>query len=227
MRGPGKVAGLGASTVLLLGVAGWVVQDHVSGPRTLPTPPTAGAVVDPDPDPDPGLDGVFAPTARATGLATARPGGQGSAGCGPLRRETYVDSPHLRPGEVPRFAGFPPTSGPHDVEVLSAGVLDAPLVDGPGGARTRSWARAVHSLEHGYVVVLHGPALPAGDVASLRRLARGQRKVVVAPEPSLQVPLVLLAWLTRQDCERLVPDEVTAFVARHREAGLSPEPLAP
>jgi hypothetical protein len=140
--------------------------------------------------------------------------------------EPMQDRIHLQPGKRPVYTSYPPTSGPHDAVPLPAGWLSAPLTEDPAGAGTNSWARAVHSLEHGYVVVLRG-SLPKQDTERLQALVTGRPKVIVAPDPRTGAGVTLLAWTVRVHCDELVPSSVQSFLARHVAGGNAPEPDGP
>lgn len=78
----------------------------------------------------------------------------------------------------------PPVGGAHSAIWQNCGFYSTPIANENG----------VHSLEHGAVWITYRPDLPAGQVASLRELARRQSYVLVSPYPGLREPLVASAW---------------------------------
>lgn len=127
------------------------------------------------------------------------------------------------------YTQHPATSGPHFPVPLPSrpAVYTGPVPE----------ARAVHNLEHGYVLVYYqasGPdALSPTVVAALTEAVGPERKVLMAPYAELPAgsSLDFAAWDELQACGR----EVTAgealaafhaFVAAYREGPLAPEPAA-
>ncbi len=74
----------------------------------------------------------------------------------------------------------------------------------------------VHSLEHGYVVLWHAPALgdeQRGQLADLERAHDGD--VIVAERTSLPVPVATTAWGHRLLCQTVEPAALERFVDEH------------
>jgi hypothetical protein len=134
---------------------------------------------------------------------------------------------HLQPGESYAYARHPATSGYHDPVPLPPNpkVHAEPLVE----------TRAVHNLEHAYVIVYYrvgGPdALPQTTVDALAGYVRSQSRMLMAPYPDLPkgVALALAAWNKLQTC----PSSVAAgealtitqgFVAAFKGTSNAPEP---
>ena len=136
-------------------------------------------------------------------------GGSDEAACGPVAEEALdpASGVHLLPdAPAPDYATDPPTSGHYGLEPPT-GVVDEPI-DRP---------MQVTALEGGTVLLQYQEDLPPDDLTTLEALAGDD--VVVAPNPDLAEPLVMTAWLTKQTCSGVVPDEVEAFVADHRGGG--------
>jgi hypothetical protein len=110
---------------------------------------------------------------------------------------------HALPGSPPpSYLTEPPTSGPHQAGRLPGGVVSEPL---PGPVQ-------VGALEAGQVLLQHRDLAPA-DRATLERL--GGPLVIVAPNPSLPVPVAASAWRTRQLCREVDADALSRFVRDH------------
>lgn len=150
-------------------------------------------------------------------------------GCGaptqePNRGRDHVPAP-------PEYESRPATSGPHSGGALppEVSVYDVPF-------DPTFEFRAVHNLEHGYVIMYHRQdALPDEVVDRLADLARDERKVIFAPHADLPEGenLVFAAWLWTQRCD--IGDDVDvddlgtvaeAFIERFREGPDAPEPAA-
>jgi hypothetical protein len=153
------------------------------------------------------------------------------AGCGDV--ETPAASApggiHLSPDESHTYAEHPATSGPHDPSPLPADphVYDSPVPE----------TKAVHNLEHAYVLVYYragGPdALPQAVVDRLASLARSQDKVIMAPYPDLAsgASLALTAWNKLWECPAGVTADqartiATGFIQAYRGTSNAPEPRA-
>jgi hypothetical protein len=194
----------------------------------------------PAPEPAPeGLDAVLASSTQA----------QADAGCddvvtAPPYDPESIDRAHTGGEEVaglPALSTYPttpPTSGPHDPNVLPAGIYD----------RTPDMGAALHSLEHGGVIVWYAPDAPDEDVRALvdfysRQDVAGER-VIVAPYDypdqgeAAALPdgaqMAMVAWHRIQTCASVDHAAAFGFSARYafptydREAylGEAPEPGA-
>ena len=119
---------------------------------------------------------------------------------------TEVDQPaasapsgqHLQPGQQYTYTDTPATSGLHD---------PSPLPDDPKVYEEQPpETRAVHSLEHGAVVVYYLPeangGLPQDVVDRLTQIAEESNATFLAPYPTLtpETALTLTAWNRRQSC---------------------------
>lgn len=156
-----------------------------------------------------------------------------TAGCGEVQEPGGLGRDHLQPEQQPPdYESSPPVGGDHSPTTLPAGVYNEPLVRATGAVtedllRTQpSIYRAVHSLEHGYIIVWHNE-LPDDELSAVERAIRGQQKIILAPYPELEDGRVALtAWGRLQICDSGDPDVVRAFIERFREA-TAPEPNAP
>jgi Protein of unknown function (DUF3105) len=179
---------------------------------------------------------LFAPTPPrpipAAAMAAARAGG-----CGGI--ETPASSApgglHLSPGEAYRYPAEPATSGYHDPNPLPSEphVLTTPVSDVPGSGDVPE-TRAVHNLEHAFVMVYYrasGPsALPLSVVSRLAPLVRSQDRVLMAPHAQLPTgtALALAAWNTLWTCPPTIDADqavavATGFIAAYRGTSNAPE----
>jgi len=140
------------------------------------------------------------------GLIVTACGGQGSlsADCDDAVVEELDPTwtVHLLPGAPePEFPTDPPTSGPHYAAEPETGVVEAPL----------SGTAQVTILEGGSALLQYRPDdLSDADRGRLERMA--EDGVVIAPQPGLPDPVVATAWTTKQRCQGVALDTLTAFV---------------
>lgn len=137
---------------------------------------------------------------------------------GSCRVDQRADPTSGAPGNhvpTPTYAVDPPAGGNH----LGAGAVSSGAY---AGARVPADGLLVHSLEHGYVVLWHQPALPPAELARLTEVQRAAGKdVVLVARASLGVPVAATAWGQRLLCDRLEPDTLARFVQAH--VGNAPE----
>jgi uncharacterized protein DUF3105 len=153
----------------------------------------------------------FERLARASGCTEVKETGQSGS------------QQHLSVGETTRYDTSPPTHGAHDPSALRAGTYSEPFSDDPRDDTTIY--KAVHSLEHGYIIVWYD-GLSKDQVRALERRYRNERKVILAPYPKLKgdEKVALTAWGRLMECERPSDDVIDGFVGRFREARSAPEP---
>jgi hypothetical protein len=120
---------------------------------------------------------------------------------------------------------IPPSGGAHN---------PVPLPDSPrfftieSGARAE---RAVHNLEHGYVVGWYDSKLPAAEVEKLRALGSDPTlpRLLLVPWLDGELPsdkhFVLTSWARTDRCETVSEDVVKTFFADHVNT-LAPEATA-
>ena len=151
-----------------------------------------------------------------------------AAGCDDLEQPVIADPSrtHLAPGETYDYPDPPAAAGPHDPSRLPPDphVYPQPVPE----------ARAVHNLEHAYVIVYYLPTAQGGPSADVIRrltdLANAEKRVIMAPYPTLTAErgLALLAWNTRWFCPASVmPDQAVAiargFIDAFRGTSVAPE----
>jgi hypothetical protein len=150
------------------------------------------------------------------------------AGCDDLERPVDPDASraHLASGETFDYPDPPAAAGPHDPSPLPPDphVRAAPVAE----------TRAVHNLEHAYVLIWYRPAAEGGlseaTIAALETVAREEDRVIMAPYPSLPEDrsLALVAWSTRWLCPAgIAPEDATtvarAFIQAYRGTTNAPE----
>jgi hypothetical protein len=159
---------------------------------------------------------LFFPAAGPKPVPASAVAAAKSAGCSavtsPIPQSQAVGGLHLQPGETYDYARHPATSGYHDPVPLpfTPKVYTRPLVE----------TRAVHNLEHAFVIVYYraaGPgALPAAVVDRLASLVRGEDRVLMAPHAELPTgtALALTAWNKLWECPAGISPTAAAIVAR-------------
>jgi hypothetical protein len=146
-----------------------------------------------------------------------------TAGCGAVTHPA-AEAPgglHLQPGQDYTYDRHPASSGYHDPSPLPPDphVYDRPVRE----------TRAVHNLEHAYVLIYYRDLSPDA-VDALAALARDESRVIMAPYPDLPsgTGLALVAWNTLWEC----PSSTTAgqataiargFIDAYRGTNVAPE----
>lgn len=164
------------------------------------------------------------------------------AGCKPAKNVgTYQpseeDGTHDGAQAFSRYPSIPPASGPHSEDTVSAGVYGSPVDMGA----------AIHSLEHGAVVVWYDPSVAESDeLAAIEAfLADNDLHVILSPfdypdeGDAGRLPkgakMALTAWHYNQTCEELSLPVVADFMSKYRTPplgdadylGEAPEPNTP
>jgi hypothetical protein len=137
------------------------------------------------------------------------------AGCDPDVRTPAAEAPgnlHLDPGQDPGYTASPATSGFHASTPLATDgrVLTAPVDE----------TQAVHTLEHGAVIIYYRPPGDGGvDQAVLDRLgpiAQDRPATYLIPYPTLpkDVALAFTAWNKILSCPGSVDADAAAAIAQ-------------
>jgi hypothetical protein len=140
-----------------------------------------------------------------------------TADCGDVQRVKGDREHWERPGDpVPEYTTKPPAAGNHHIAPLPAGIHEEPLKSQI--TEQPSIYQAVHSLEHGYVIVWHGE-IDTDTKGDLERALRGQKKVILTPYPEMPdgQTLALTAWERLQYCGEVDVEVVEAFIEQYRE----------
>ena len=164
-----------------------------------------------------------APAANRPVSAAALEAGRQAAGSQGVRTLPEAGRDHIGAGEQPdNWNSNPPTSGDHLANWLPAGVYDS----------EQDMRAIVHSLEHGYVVILYR-GLPEDQLDQLREFVedRDGAKLILAPYSGLEANgVALAAWRNLEVLQRVNMDVVQAFVNDFMVPGatrsVAPEPNA-
>jgi hypothetical protein len=151
-----------------------------------------------------------------------------AAGCGDLE-QPVIPNPsrvHLAPGESFDYPDRPAAAGPHDASPLPPDphVYAIPIPE----------TRAVHNLEHAYVIIYYRPTADGGlaqeTIDRLAAIARDESRVIMAPYPALpdDRAFALLAWNTRWMCPPTITADqavtmATSFIDAFRGTSVAPE----
>lgn len=183
-----------------------------------------------------GIVALVVVVVAAVGFYVAlKPNAAKAAGCGAVQTVApfspiALDRAHISavgqvktPPPLSKYKSHPPTSGPHELNPLDAGVYTTP----PDVYRT------VHSLEHAAVIIWYAPSAANSSalqtIASFYRQAANSDHVIVAPYNypaqgtfgSLPAgkPMVLVAWHHMETCTKLSLAAAKSFVASYRVPG--------
>jgi hypothetical protein len=134
----------------------------------------------------------------------------GSANCANLQVEADEGRNHLTPGETPMYHVIPPTSGTHNPVPLQQGVYDNNV----------DVTQLVHSMEHGYVIMYYNNAATTDQINQLIRIQQSDPfKMIVAPYPSMDNKVALVAWDHLQTCDGVNEQAIRSFTAQFRNQG--------
>jgi hypothetical protein len=137
------------------------------------------------------------------------------AGCAEVEHPVVTgptNRAHLAPGEAFDYPDPPPASGPHDPEPLPP--------DPHVYAEPIAVTRAVHNLEHAYVLIWYRPAAEGGPdpstIDALEAVARDEDRVLMAPYPDLPEDraLTFVAWNVRWRCPAGTSTDQAVTMAR-------------
>src|SRR3954470_5288891 len=116
---------------------------------------------------------------------------------------------------------IPPSGGKHNPISLGDKTRFYPLADKPRPER------AVHNLEHGYVVAWYDAKLPAADVKTLQTLATTLPRFLVVGWSAGDLPadkhLVLTSWGRSDRCATASADVIRSFYSKNVDASRAPE----
>jgi len=137
---------------------------------------------------------------------------------GPALGESVPDEgfEHVGVGTDIQYQAHPPASGPHYPAPAPAGVYDKGLSPG-------FW---VHSLEHGYVVVVYKPPVSDAQLLQFREMLKdfpktkfGNVKLVIAPYDLMLHPFAALAWDHRMWLDGFDRAKLLAFYRAYVDHG--------
>lgn len=144
-----------------------------------------------------------------------------SAGCTGVRIDGSYGRLHVT--TAIRYVRTPPSSGHHNPDPLPeqptfiARDVKVPLLT----------ERAVHNLEHGFVIGWYDNALPAADVARLKTASAATTRFIAVPWTRSVFPggrhFVLTAWQRTERCRSVSAAAITAFTAKYVNFTTAPE----
>lgn len=151
-------------------------------------------------------------------------------GCDAVQQEADVDGQQFsHVPQPPEYDTVPASFGPHSGQTLppEPAVWDQPF-------DPAFEFRAVHNLEHGYVIMYYRQGeggLNQDVVSALGEIANAEAQVLLAPHPGLPEgeTLALVAWNRIRHCEVTGDAEATAdlarlFIEEFRDGSAAPEP---
>ncbi len=183
-----------------------------------------------------GIVALVVVVVAAVGVYVAlKPSAAKAAGCGGVQtvapyNPTTLDRAHISaqgqvktPPPLSKYRTHPPTSGPHGLDPLGAGVY----------ATSPDVFRTIHSLEHAAVIIWFAPSAANSSalqkIESFYRQAANNDHVIVAPYnypaqgTSGLLPagkkMVLVAWHHMEQCKSLSLDAAKSFIAAYRVPG--------
>lgn len=147
-------------------------------------------------------------------VTSARPQAQSAQETGaPVADEGWE---HVPVGTDIRYRAHPPASGPHYPAPAPAGVY-------PDGLAPGFW---VHSLEHGYIVLVYKPPVSPELLQEFREMVKDfptskfkNVKLVIAPYDLMLRPFAVLAWDRRMWMETFDRAKVLAFYRAYVDHG--------
>lgn len=150
---------------------------------------------------------------------------QDAAGCTDVEETGGLSRDHVE--QAVEYETSPPAGGAHSASTARAGVYQEPFAENPQASSPTIY-QAMHSLEHGYVIVWHDPELSGDARQALERTVRGESKTILVPYGDLEQgdAVALTAWGRLQRCSEADAEVVERFADIFRER-TGPEPDAP
>lgn len=121
--------------------------------------------------------------------------------------------PYEHPSGDIDYDRHPPVGGDHNPQAVRCGIYDEPVRD--------EWA--VHSIEHGAVWIAHQERIGDGELDTIESLGDEHDKLVVAPYPGLDSPIVVTAWGAQLRLDSASDPRLEAFIERFVDASSAPE----
>lgn len=137
-----------------------------------------------------------------------------AANCTGVVNDAQVGQTHVTANETVTYKQTPPSSGNHDGDPLPGSIR---FYNPNSGIRIE---RAVHNLEHGFVIGWYDSKLPADQITQLKNIATaaGSRFIAVPWTRSVFADdrhFVLTAWDRTQRCGTVSSDAVFEFVKKY------------
>ncbi len=126
-----------------------------------------------------------------------------------VSKEAYEGRDHVVSGQAVVYATATPTSGTHAASSAQCGVFTQQM---PAEF-------AVHSLEHGAVVIWYQPSLATEEISGLAAVVnRFDDRVILSPNAQLSEPVVATAWNRLKAYDGADP-EIEQFIETYRNRG--------
>ena len=126
-----------------------------------------------------------------------------------VSKQAYDGRDHVESGEAVAYATATPTSGTHAASSPRCGVF----------AQQMPAEFAVHSLEHGAVVIWYRPSLAIEEISGLEAVVnRFDDRVILSPNADLSQPVVATAWNRLKAYDGADP-ELEQFIETYRNRG--------
>ena len=126
-----------------------------------------------------------------------------------VSKQAYEGRDHSEPGQSVGYATATPTSGIHSASSPRCGIYSQQM---PAEF-------AVHSLEHGAVVIWYQPSLDAEEITGLRAVVNGfDDRVILSPNADLTQPVVATGW-NRLKAYDGADAELVQFIETYRNRG--------
>jgi hypothetical protein len=112
----------------------------------------------------------------------------------------------------PTYKVDPPAGGKHEPVAAQPGIYD----NGP----LPSDGKLVHALEHGFIILWYRPDAPPDVIDKLATLGDEYgNATLVAPRPSMDVPVAATAWHQRLLCKDYEERALRAFIDAYTDKG--------
>lgn len=126
-----------------------------------------------------------------------------------ISKQSYEGRNHAVSGQAVAYGTPTPTSGTHAANSARCGVFTQQI---PAEF-------AVHSLEHGGVVIWYQPSLATEEISSLAAIVnRFDDRVILSPNSELTQPVVATGW-TRLKAYSGADEEIGQFIETYRGRG--------
>jgi hypothetical protein len=126
-----------------------------------------------------------------------------------VSKQDYEGRDHVPSGETVAYGTATPTSGTHAASSARCGAFTQQV---PAEF-------AVHSLEHGSVVIWYQPALATEEISALEGVVnRFNDRVILSPNAQLGQPVVATAWNRLKAYDGADP-ELEQFIETYRNRG--------
>ena len=126
-----------------------------------------------------------------------------------VSQQAYEGRNHVESGQAVAYATATPTSGTHAASSPRCGIYDQQM---PAEF-------AVHSLEHGAVVIWYQPSLATEEISGLEAVVnRFDDRVILSPNTELTQPVVATGWNRLKAYDGADP-ELEQFIETYRNRG--------